>query len=176
MLFLVLLSISSSYLFLRGWLCGHPSLAPRRRRRAQLLSRHVVSQSHSTRSPSTALMYAAQPNGADSATINPAALNTGTRATGPNFLPSLFEAFHLLCRAVVCAPARARARTLAPRGAGGLADTTHCTGTPNTHTDTRKKRERERKRGRQPPLPVSRPAPLLHHSRASDFRIVLSTS
>jgi hypothetical protein len=30
-----------------------------------------------TWSTSTALMYAAQPNGSDSATINPAALNTG---------------------------------------------------------------------------------------------------
>ena len=42
------------------------------------ISRHVVSQTHRRGPSSTALMYAAQPNGADSATINPAALNTGT--------------------------------------------------------------------------------------------------
>lgn len=53
--------------------CAHPPA-----NRSPTISRHVVAQTQTplTWSP-TALMYAAQPNGADSATINPAALNSG---------------------------------------------------------------------------------------------------
>lgn len=41
-------------------------------------SRHVVAQTRLTWSTTAALMYSAQPTGADSATINPAALASGT--------------------------------------------------------------------------------------------------
>ena len=73
------------------------------------ISRHVVSQTHRRGPSSTALMYAAQPNGADSATINPAALNTGTSLAPPLLFLGM-AAMRRGCVGVAFPPPRRRPR------------------------------------------------------------------